>query len=384
MTNTASGVTEQRSKFAWVLKELPVVIALCIGGLILAHWQPFAAGGATGTFVWMLFLVGCILAASMRAMAHAETLAEHYGEPIGTVILTISAITIEVAAVCALMLGADGEPAIARDMMFAVLMIILNLLIGVIILVGTWRKQEAEFNLQSARNYLAMIVALAMITLVLPRFTRAEAGGFMSDPMEHFVGVTSLLIYLAFLWVQTSSHRDFYEYRAEGSTARVAPAPHPRSANVWRPIVLLILSLVAVVMIAEGLAPNINGLLSDALIPAPIGGVFIAALVLAPEGFTAIRAVRRQDMQRSINVLLGSALATIGLTVPAVLVIRHLTGRDPEFGLEGPYIVLLVATLFVTSFNLNRGRVNVVQGFIHILLFFTWIIVILDEASVST
>ncbi len=367
----------------WIVKEIPVIIALCAGGAVLGHWHP-SPSEESASVLWSLFLVACILASSMRAMMHAESLAEHFGEPIGTIILTISAITIEVAAVCALMLGADGEPTVARDAMFAVLMIILNLLIGVVILIGAWRRTEAKFNLQSAGNYLSMIVALATITLILPRFTRSAPGGWMSNPMEWFVAVTGLLIYIAFLWAQSSRHREFFEYR-EGESDRAAVHHHaPAERGVLRPVVLLIFALVAVVLLAEGLAPTIHRVLERATLPAPIGGVFIALLVLAPEALAAISAARRHDMQRSINVLLGSALATIGLTFPAIMVVRRISGRNPEFGLEAPYLVLLVATLFLASFNLTRGRVNIVHGFIHVLLFLTWIVVILDEASVST
>ena len=378
---------QSRSALVRLLPEIPVFVALGAGALILLHIGPDGSSAKWGGVLWTLFLVGCVLACAIRAMTHADSLAEHFGEPYGTIILTVSAITIEVAAVCAIMLGPSGNATVARDTMFAVLMIILNLLVGIIILVGVRKRAEAVFNLQSAGSYLAMIIALATITMVLPRFTNSKVGGWMSNPMEIFVGLSSLLIYGVFLKMQTSKHREFFEYRGErvathaGIAGEVGHPSVPTTGGPTRSIVLLVISLVAVVLVAEGLAPHINLLLEAALIPEPIGGVFIAALVLAPEGFSAIRAARNDDMQRSINVLLGSALATIGLTVPAVLAIRWLTGKSPELGLEPPYIVLFVATLFLASFNLTRGRVNAIQGFVHLLLFLTWIIVILDESG---
>ncbi len=382
MTRIRSHAAAREQQVPWIVKEIPLIIALCAGVAILGDWHP-SIGDGMESRLWFFFLVACILASSFRAMMHAESLAHHFGEPIGTVILTLSAITIEVAAVCALMLGAKGEATVARDAMFAVLMIILNLLVGIVILVGAWKRTEAKFNLQSAGNYLSMIVVLATLTLILPRFTRSEPGGWMSDPMEWFVSVAGLGIYIAFLWMQSSRHREFFEFREAESDSSPLPSAADARTGVGRSVTLLVFSLIAVVLLAEGLAPSIHGLLATAMLPAPMGGVFIAALILAPEALAAVSAARKQDMQRSINVLLGSALATIGLTFPAVMVVRRVSGQNPEFGLESPYIVLLVATLFLASFNLTRGRVNVVHGFIHLLLFFTWIVVILDEVSIT-
>ena len=370
-----------------VLAELPLAVGLATGVAVIAQWSPGGEVKSAANIAWSLWLVATIVVCAFRAMAHADTLAEIFGEPLGTLILTVSAITIEVAAVCAIMLGSDGDPTVARDTMFSVLMIILNLLIGLSMLLGGWKRGEQEFNPQSASSYLPLIVALATITLVLPRFTQSAAGGSMSDPMELFVGVSSLGIYLVFLIMQTTKHRAFFAHH--GTTERAAALSRKAHAtgkvhehgSPWIAGLLLLIALVAVVMIAEGLAGRVRHLLSALYIPSGIGGVLIAALVLAPEAFAALRASARNDMQRSINILLGSALATIGLTVPAIMVIRWITGSSPELGLDAPYIVLLIATFLVSSINLLRGRVNAMQGVIHILLFLAWIVTILDEAT---
>ena len=360
--------------------------------MVLAHLSPAAPAGSGVALLWSVWLIACIVVCSFRAMTHADALAEKFGEPLGTLILTISAITIEVAAVCAIMLGSEGDTTVARDTMFAVIMVILNLLIGGAMLIGGLRRSEQEFNPQSAGSYLPLIVALVTITLVLPRLTTSEAGGWMSDPMEIFVGVASLGIYGVFLWMQTTRHREFFanhgKTERESSDLREAISAHDPSLAVhhelptWLSTVLLIAALVAVVMIAEGLAGRVNTLLATFYIPKAIGGVFIAVLVLAPEGFAALRASGRDDMQRAINILLGSAVATIGLTVPAVMVIRWITGVSPELGLEPPFIALLAATVIVASINLVRGKVNAMQGFVHLLLFLAWIITILDQGVV--
>lgn len=379
-----------RSFLARWLPDLPILLALLTGGVVLAHWSPAGEINNGANLLWSIWLVVCIVAAAFRAMAHADELAEKFGEPLGTVLLTVSAIIIEVAAVCAVMLGSNGDATVARDTMLSVLMILLNLLMGAVLLIGGLKRQEQEFNAQSASAYLPMIIALGAIALILPRFTRSAEGGWMSDPMEVFVGCASLVIYLVFLYFQTTRHRNFYahhhmterEHEARKEAHASGEAHEP--VSTWRSGTLLVLALVGVVAIAEGLAGRVQGLLAASYLPAGIGGVFIAALVLAPEGLAALKAAAREETQRAMNVLLGSSLSTIGLTVPAVLAIRWFTGVSPELGLDAPYIVLLVTTFLVAAINLRGGRVNAVQGVVHILLFLAFIVTILDEASVIT
>lgn len=366
-----------------LLREAPIAIGLATGIAVLAHWSPGGAPDSFGGVAWSLWLVLAVLGCAFRAMAHADALAERFGEPLGTLILTIAAITIEVAAVCAVMLGEGGDETVARDTMFSVLMIILNLLLGLALLIGGMRRTEQEFNAQSAGAYLPLIVTLAMLTLVLPRFTRSEAGGWMSDPMMAFVGLGSFVIYAVFLAMQTTKHRAFFAHHGASERSHDQRPAHHDAGSPWTHGALLVVSLIAVVMIAEGLAGRVHALIGAVGVPTGIGGAFIALLVLAPEGLAALRSARANDMQRSVNILLGSALSTIGLTVPAVIAIHFLTGASPEFGLDAPYIVLLLGTLMVTGLNLRGGRVNAIQGVVHLLIFVAWIVTILDEASVG-
>lgn len=371
-----------------LLPEVPILLGLGTGMLAIAHWAPPGPPTSPLGLLWGAWLVACILACAFRAMAHADHLAEKHGEPLGTLILTLAAITIEVAAVCAVMLGNQGDPTVARDAMFAVLMLILNLLVGLAMLLAGRGGREVLFNPQSAGAYLPLVIALGVITLVLPRFTRSRPGGWMSEPMEIFVGLASLTLYGLFLWLQTTRHRDFFAHHGQSERAEEAShlaETHPRQAHgpisTPRSSALLVGALVAVVLIAEGLVGRVRSLLDAAFLPAGIGGVLIGCLVLAPEGLAALKAARRGGMQRCINILLGSALATIGLTVPAVLAIHFISGVSPALGLDTPDIVLLVATFVVAAINLTRGRVNSLQGIVHILLFIAWIVVILDEAT---
>lgn len=381
--------TESRGLARRLRPDLPVFIGLATAGVVLSHLSPGGAPTSGANLLWSLWLVAAILACAFRAMAHADALAERFGEPLGTLILTISAITIEVAAVCAVMLGEGGNPTVARDTMFSVLMIILNLLAGLAMLLGGRRRLEQDFNAQSASAYLPLLVALASITLILPRFTTSREGGWMSDPMELFVGVSSFVIYSLFLLMQTTKHRVFFAHHGaseraaddHGSTHAAAALHHGPGAGFSG--VMLVLSLLAVVGIAEGLAGRVSTLLAAVHAPSALGGVFIAALVLAPEGLASLKAAGRDDMQRSINILLGSALATIGLTVPAVLAIRFFTGISPELGLDAPYIVLLMTTFLVSAIGFGRGKVHAMQGVVHLLLFVAWIVTILDEAGIG-
>ncbi|MFM7735979.1 MAG: calcium:proton antiporter [Alphaproteobacteria bacterium] len=378
-----------RSTSHLVRTEAAILLGLASGVAALAHWSPVGPSNGVANVAWTAWLVAAILACAFRAMSHADELAERLGEPIGTILLTISAITIEVAAVSAMMIGSRADNTIARDTMFSVLMLILNLLLGAAMVAGGLRRTEQEFNAQSTAAYLPLVIALATLTLILPRFTTSEEGGWMSDPMQAFVGVASLVIYGVFLAMQTTRHREFFAYHGHSERAadtdslaesigEGSSATHP---SLGLTIALLVTSLVAVVAIAEGLAGRVRSLLHASGVPGAIGGVFIAALVLAPEGLAALRAARRDDMQRSVNILLGSALSTIGLTVPAVIAIAFLTGAEPELGLEPPYVVLLGSTLLIATVNLERGRTSAVQGVVHLLLFLAWIATILDEAA---
>ena len=220
------GVTIGRQS---ILRDLLILPGLLTATANLTGLAPELPVASAAGIAWSLWIVASILLAAFRAMAHADHLAELLGEPIGTIVLTISAITIEVAAICAIMLHATSqeEAVVVRDTMFAVLMIILNGLIGTALLVGGLLRREQVFNLQSSAAYVPLIVALATITLVLPRFTRSQEGGWMSDPMEIFVGAASLVVYLAFLWLQTSRHREFFAFQENAAPVHASTGPPP-------------------------------------------------------------------------------------------------------------------------------------------------------------
>lgn len=360
-------------------QEIPLVLGIFTAALQLVHWSPAGSAAGLPKVFWASWVLVCIVLCAVRAMSAAEVLAKHFGEPGGTIILTGSAIIIEVATLTAMMLSVKPDDPLARDTMFAVLMLTLNLLTGLAIVVGGFRKKIQDFNPASISNYLPFIFSLATITLILPHFTHTAQGGYMSVPMEVFTGVSSLIIFLLFLAMQTSGSSEFFSRSPERGVRMLEIGKRQSLPALRATLVMLTLALLIVVVLADFVGSTITGFLQSSHWPPSLSGIFIAILVLAPEGLSALQASRNSDMQRSMNILLGSALASIGLTVPAVLVVSYFTGVSPEFGLEPPYIVLLILTFFVLMGNLALGRVNMLQGLVHLLLFVTWIMVIFDE-----
>ena len=374
----------------------PLVLAagtLVAGKLhVLPASDPASAIGPQAAVFGWYFVV--ILACAFRASAHADHVAHRLGEPYGTLVLTLSAISIEVAIVAAVMLSGHGhgDATIARDTMFATLMIIMNGLVGVALLVGGWRRHEQFFNLQSAASYLPLIVTLATVALVLPRFTNSAEGGRMGPGHQVFAAFACAAVYGGFLWLQTSRYRSFFEDQADGAPRPAeqgdadAAEEAPRSAveaghaagGLASECAWLLASLVAVVLLAEGLGERSTGLIERMGAPVALSGLLVAVLILTPEGLAAVRAAQRNSMQRTMNILLGSALSTIGLTVPAVLALAIVLRRDVELGLEPTELALLAGTILVSMTTLMRGRVNPMQGVVHLTLFLTYVVLIFD------
>ncbi len=329
----------------------------------------FALGGV---FVW---LFAGVLWSAICVARHADSLAVKLGEPYGTLILTLSAIAIEVIMISAAVLHGANNPTFARDMMFAVVMIALNGLIGLSLLVGGWRHREQHYNLQGTSSYLNTIMALSILGFVLPNYTNSLSGSRFSFIREDFLIVTSLILYGIFLAVQTSRHRHYFtetgarEGGADGGHDFIVRSTGFHSA-------MLLLYLGGVIVLAEKLAIPLDNCVERFGMPQAFGGAIVAGLVLAPEGLAAIRASGRNQLQRSVNILHGSVLAAIGLTIPAVLTIGLITGRKVTLGIEGGNLPLLVLTLGSSIVTFGSGRTNVLQGCIHLLLFGVFVLLI--------
>ena len=325
-----------------------------------------------GVFVW-LFAV--ILWSAMCVVRHADCLAIKFGEPYGTLILTLSAISIEVVVISTAMLHGENNPTLGRDAIFAVIMIALNGLVGLSLMLGGLRYREQHYNIQGVNAYLNVIMALAVLGLVLPNFTTSTSGPTFSTEQEIFFAAMSLLLYAVFLLIQTLRHRGYFLDVKETATKH---SPHhlARIRSTGFHALMLLLYLGAVIFLAEKFAVPLDNSIEQFHMPQAFGGAVIAALVLSPEGLGGITASLQNQLQRSINILFGSVLATIGLTIPAVLMIGLLTKRSVSLGLQGGNLPLLLLTLAVSVVTFTSRKTNVLQGCIHLLLFAVFVLLI--------
>ena len=314
-----------------------------------------------------------LIAIVLAAVHHAEVVAERVGEPFGTLILALAVTVIETGLIVSLMLAnRETAAALARDTVFAASMIILNLLLGLcLIAAGRRDREQRRFVRTGANAALSTLAALLVLTLVLPNFTTSVAGPVFSFTQLAFVAGFALILYLTFVFAQTVGHRDYF-VRPESAGAE---HDRPSQATATRSFALLLVSLFAVVLLAKGLSAPLEQAIAAAGAPLALVGIAIAGVVLLPEGLAAIRAARIGRLQTSLNLALGSALATIGLTIPAVTVVSFLLGLPLSLGLEPKSIVLLTLTLFTASLSLARGRVTVLHGAVHLVVFAAYVLV---------
>lgn len=318
---------------------------------------------------WILiFLVAvALIVAVFVAVHHAEVVAHRVGEPFGTLILAMSVTVIEVALIVSMMLSGKGAAStLARDTVFATVMIVCNGVVGLCLLVGSIRHHVLAFRVEGTSPALSVLIALTTLTLVLPALTRTTPGPTFSPSQLVFAGVMSLVLYAVFLFVQTVRHRDYF-LPVGGDEDQHAPPPTPRKALVS--LALLLVALIAVVALAKILSPSIEAGIAKASAPASVIGIAIALLVLLPETSAAVRAAARNRMQTSLNLALGSALATIGLTIPAVAVAAILAGLPLVLGLPAKEVALLALTLLISVVTLAGGRATVLHGAVHLVLF---------------
>jgi len=324
-------------------------------------------------FFW---LFGVILWSAVSVARHADCLAIQWGEPYGTLVLTLSATTIEVVVISTAMLHGENNPTLGRDSIFSVVMIALNGFVGTVLLLGGLRHREQYYNLLGVNSYLNVILTLAVLGLVLPSFTTTTGGPTLSTEQQIFLILAALVLYAIFLLIQTMRHSGYF---IESEQAGVAAYPvqhslHVRSTAFHVP--MLLLYLVIVILLAEKFAIPLDNSIEKFGLPEAFGGAMIAALVLTPEGIDAVKATLRNQLQRSINLLLGSVLATIGLTIPAVLTISLVTKRPVTLGVQGGNLPLLLLTLAVSVVTFTSRKTNILQGCVHLLLFAVFVLLI--------
>jgi Ca2+:H+ antiporter len=342
------------------------VFPLASAGLLAAF---YGAGG------WMALPMAAVLGGTVfAAVHHAEVVAARVGEPFGTLILAVAVTVIEVALIVSLMISdPQGQAALARDTLFAAVMIVLNLLVGLCLLLGGARHHEQGFQARSASAFLSVAVVLAVLVLVLPNTTTSANGPYLTGSQMAFVAVAALGLYLTFVFVQTLRHRDYFLPEDDSEGAHAAP---PSLRATWIALGLLGLSLVAVVLMAKSLTPTVTQALGAVGAPVAAVGVIIASLILMPESVAALRAARANRLQTALNLALGSVLACIGLTVPCVVAVALLLGQPLILGLEPSGMVLLAATFMVSILTLGAGRTTVLQGAVHLTLGLAWLFLV--------
>lgn len=367
----------------------PATWALLLGAWVVVGWfsfygsswlaAPLTPGVASLSFA---VLLATIVAASFGVVHEADYLAHKLGEPYGTLILTLSIVSIEVILIASVLLGPGEAPTIGRDSIFAVLMIILNLVMGICLTVGAARHDEQEFNAQGATAYLSMIALLTTVALVLPKFT-STAGEFGPEQAMG-IGVLTALLYAAFLWKQIGSHKRLFVQpppgamvvrrmertsRAPTETEKAEGSVQQSRKDVWVHSLLLLAMIVPIVLLGHHLAVVLDYGIAAAGAPVAVSGVLIALIVFTPESLTAVRAALGNEMQRAVNLCLGAFVSTVGLTVPAVLAIGLWHDKQVVMGISHLDTALFAATAVLSMLTFNGQRTSALQGYMHLALF---------------
>jgi Ca2+:H+ antiporter len=334
--------------------------------------------------IFFLWLFGAILAGAFGVVRHAEAVAHRLGEPYGTLVLTLSVTVIEVSFIAAVMIG-GGSPTLARDTVLAVLMITLNGIAGLSLLLGGLKHREQNYNFESARSFLAVIIPLAVLALVLPNHTVTTPGPTLSTVQAVMTAGLTLLLYVCFLGIQTIRHAAYFADpvpagRHRGVSAEsLAPAhDEPDTLPLGLHIAFLVMLLLPIVFLAHEFSLFVERAVEAAGAPPDLVGLLIAILVLTPEGVGALRSALANELQRAVNIGLGSALATIGLTVPAVLIVALALGQQVELGIDPQEQVLLALTLAASLLTFSSGRTNILLGAVHLVLFLVYVVLIFD------
>jgi Ca2+:H+ antiporter len=336
----------------------------------LLGWSALGLSALTQSGAVTLGLIAALFACVLAAVHHAEVIAHKLGEPFGTLSFAVAVTVIEVGLILSLMLaGGEETQTLARDTVFAAIMIILNGVVGLCLLIGGLRHREQTYIQSGVSAGLATLAALSVITLILPNHVVSLPGPVFAPAQLAFVGLVSLVLYATFVLVQTVRHRSYFLPSGSAEHDESVQASPPSTPVAVRSGLLLVASLGAVVWLAKTLAPSVEQAVSAAGAPKALVGVVIAGLVLLPEALAAVRAARADRLQTSLNLALGSALATIGLTIPVVAALALVFGWTIVLGVDAKSTVLLMLTLLVSALSLSTGRTTVMQGALHLVLF---------------
>jgi len=340
-------------------KEYSVFVAI-VAFFVISHFEHALAGSVIGNLVGFAILFAVIIYSALSVAHHAEMLAEKFGEPYGTLILTISAVVVEIVIIV-IMMTHSHSPTLARDTIYSAVMLDINGLLGLAAIIGGIKHGEQPYNVDSSNSYLSMLLVATGIAMVIPHFvTESHHSMYMSFNVVLFV-----LLYVTFTRIQVTSHKYFFEY--EGGEEEECHGDE--EINAWYHGFNLVLSIILIGMLSEILAVFMGHTLEHFGMPMAIGAVGVAVISAAPELITAVRAAVDNRMQTVVNIALGASLATILLTIPAVIVVTRIIGMEIELELTPIQGIMMALTFLVSIVNFNDGETNVLEGFIHVILF---------------
>ena len=354
------------SRSAWIFPALAVLFFA--GATALGITFTPSAAGLVFAAVLLVILFGTVFA----AVHHAEVIAERIGEPYGTLILTLAVTVIEVALIATIMLGETPVPTLARDTVFAVVMIVCNGLVGICIMTGGLRYREQDVQVTGSSVYLSVLSVMATITLIMPNYTLTMPGPIYSAAQLAFVSIVTVILYGVFLYTQTIRHRDYFV-----NEAFIRDDGTPTTNRMLAlSIMLLLVSLLAVVLLSKKFSLVVDFATASIGAPPAFAGVLVAFLILLPESVAAIAAARKNDLQKSINLALGSSVATIGLTIPAVAVAAYVLNKELVLGVNAQETVLLLLTFVLSMLTFGTGRTNILFGLVHLVVFAVFVLLV--------
>lgn len=343
-------------------------------------WVLFFSGLIHNSGLFQVVASVLLILTVMSAVHHSEIIAHKVGEPYGTIILAIAITVIEVSIIISLMISGGQEAvSLARDTVYSATMLILNGIVGLCLFIGGLKHHEQRFSKHSVTIALVSLISIVVFTLVIPTFTESVQGSYYSTPQLVFVAIACLIIYAVFLFAQTSRHREYFLSNENTGTEEPATQKHSAISNrgLVTSLLFLVLSLGIVVLLAKTLSPTIESIVISYNLPVTLVGVIIAAIILLPEGIAAINAARKNKLQTSLNLSLGSALASIGLTIPSVAIVCIAYDMKIILGLDIKSIILLGLSVFTVMLSLGSGRSNVVYGVVLLVNLIAFIFLII-------
>ncbi|WP_316778030.1 hypothetical protein [Pedobacter antarcticus] len=372
-----------------------ITIWLIVGlFMVFGHTLLGESMSSATAVVAFLILLLTIVGAAFGVVKEADELAHKLGEPYGTLILTLSIVSIEVILISAVMLGPGEFPTIGKDSIFSVMMIIMNLVIGLCILLGGLKYGEQEYNAQGAMSYLGMIIMLGSIGMMLPNFIEGAGNGVFSNTQAIVLSSLIIILYGFFLLLQMKGYRHLYIQPKKGSmeipfaernndllTVSAVTVGEPSKSNkneILIRSVVLIATILPIVLLSHNMATVVDYGIKAANLPPLLGGVLIAIIVFTPESMTAVKAALNNEFQRAINLCHGAFVSTVGLTVPSVLIVGLITGKTVLFGLTATEMILFVVTLLLSLMTFLGKRTTPMVGIMHLVLFLVFIMLIFN------